>query len=282
MREYKFPKVRGLEYKELEQHVAESKWQYCNCQTCQEKRFKLDSMPGKKIDYGTFRLTWRELLMIDVFVKIYASNLIRLGMAMVTVERLMVDAERGEIRLHLLAAEGSMASPNWVAEKQFPLDRFHIDAKCYAEAHAQSEIYVVFDDDQLIIGRDWLARGLEVFGRHPEVGMAAAHMITGEVPAPAGEEPFWECNSIGCPYFIRKGILTGPNNLHPDGQTMLGGMELITIPEGTLSNFDTLLTEQVNQLRWKTGFLRHVRYNHLGSGYSLVGVALGNPTAWQG
>jgi len=52
----KFPRVPGLEYKEINEHVAESKWQFCNCQTCQEKRFKLDSMPGPKIDYQTFRL----------------------------------------------------------------------------------------------------------------------------------------------------------------------------------------------------------------------------------
>lgn len=53
---FKFAKVLGLEYKPLESHVGESKWQFCNCQTCQEKRFKLDSMPGPKIDYATFRL----------------------------------------------------------------------------------------------------------------------------------------------------------------------------------------------------------------------------------
>jgi len=53
---FKFAKVLGLEYKPLEQHVGESKWQFCNCQTCQEKRFKLDSMPGPKIDYQVFRL----------------------------------------------------------------------------------------------------------------------------------------------------------------------------------------------------------------------------------
>lgn len=55
MDEFKFPKVAGLEYKPLEQHVAESVWQRCNCQTCQEKRFLLDCMPGPKIDYSTYR-----------------------------------------------------------------------------------------------------------------------------------------------------------------------------------------------------------------------------------
>jgi hypothetical protein len=55
MDEFKFSKVQGLEYKPLEKHVAESVWQRCNCQTCQEKRHRLDLIPGPKIDYATFR-----------------------------------------------------------------------------------------------------------------------------------------------------------------------------------------------------------------------------------
>ena len=45
-----------MEYKPIEKHTAESKWQFCNCETCQEKRFKLDNLPGKAINYKTFRL----------------------------------------------------------------------------------------------------------------------------------------------------------------------------------------------------------------------------------
>ena len=40
----------------IEVHVAESKWQFCNCETCQRKRNLLDSLPGKAVDYATFRL----------------------------------------------------------------------------------------------------------------------------------------------------------------------------------------------------------------------------------
>ena len=54
--EFQYSKDKGLEYKPLEPHTAESKWQFCNCQTCQEKRFKLQNMPGAKIDFNTFRL----------------------------------------------------------------------------------------------------------------------------------------------------------------------------------------------------------------------------------
>ena len=48
-----FDKTR--EYKPLEKHVAESKWQFCNCLSCQNKRALLDSLPGKAIDYQTYR-----------------------------------------------------------------------------------------------------------------------------------------------------------------------------------------------------------------------------------
>jgi hypothetical protein len=46
----------GAEGKTIEKHTADSKWQFCCCRTCQEKRKKLDAMPGVKIDYSTFRL----------------------------------------------------------------------------------------------------------------------------------------------------------------------------------------------------------------------------------
>ena len=49
-------KVPGIAYKEpFERHIAESKWQFCNCQTCQETRDRLDKAPGTKINYETYR-----------------------------------------------------------------------------------------------------------------------------------------------------------------------------------------------------------------------------------
>jgi hypothetical protein len=39
----------------LEEHVAESRWQTCNCRTCQEKRMTMDAMPGKRIDWERYK-----------------------------------------------------------------------------------------------------------------------------------------------------------------------------------------------------------------------------------
>lgn len=41
--------------KPLEQHTAESKWQFCNCETCQRKRQTIDALPGQKLNYSTYR-----------------------------------------------------------------------------------------------------------------------------------------------------------------------------------------------------------------------------------
>jgi hypothetical protein len=38
----------------IEEHVAESCWQTCDCRTCQEKRLTYDLLPGKKIDWSRF------------------------------------------------------------------------------------------------------------------------------------------------------------------------------------------------------------------------------------
>jgi len=52
---YVIPKVEPTLPNPIEKHTAESRWQYCNCKTCQSKRIFLDALPGQKIDYNTFR-----------------------------------------------------------------------------------------------------------------------------------------------------------------------------------------------------------------------------------
>jgi hypothetical protein len=39
----------------LEVHTADSKWQFCNCETCQRRRMLIDSCPGTPIKYETYR-----------------------------------------------------------------------------------------------------------------------------------------------------------------------------------------------------------------------------------
>ena len=39
----------------LEIHMADSKWQFCNCESCQRRRKLIDDTSGTKIDYTTYR-----------------------------------------------------------------------------------------------------------------------------------------------------------------------------------------------------------------------------------
>lgn len=39
----------------LQEHLAESRWQSCDCLTCQTKRHTYDTLPGKKIDWERYR-----------------------------------------------------------------------------------------------------------------------------------------------------------------------------------------------------------------------------------
>lgn len=40
----------------IEDHTADSKWQYCNCRSCQGKRRMMESLPGTKLDFDKIRL----------------------------------------------------------------------------------------------------------------------------------------------------------------------------------------------------------------------------------
>ena len=39
----------------IEPHTSESRWQTCNCKSCQSKRALILRMPGKDIDFAKYR-----------------------------------------------------------------------------------------------------------------------------------------------------------------------------------------------------------------------------------
>ena len=44
------------QYAKLESHGADSRWQFCNCASCQDYRFTIESSPpGTKFDFDKFR-----------------------------------------------------------------------------------------------------------------------------------------------------------------------------------------------------------------------------------
>jgi len=49
------PKIEQPLPKQAEKHTANSQWQFCNCGSCQRIRLNLEALPGRNIDYATYR-----------------------------------------------------------------------------------------------------------------------------------------------------------------------------------------------------------------------------------
>jgi hypothetical protein len=43
-------------YQVIEEHTADSKWQYCMCRSCQDRRETIEKIPGPPINWDTLRL----------------------------------------------------------------------------------------------------------------------------------------------------------------------------------------------------------------------------------
>lgn len=186
--------------------------------------------------------------MIDVFIKSWTEEWIRHGLALSVVARCL----RLPCRLHLIVAEGSIAFPPDLKLEVsiLPREQFWIGSKAFAEARAESSVYVVLDDDHMPIGTDWLDEGVSSLDARPDYACLSSWSINGEVPEGGGY--VWASECTGTPYFIRKGILN-PKRM----------------PVGSLPNYDAVLSAEIRK-SGSIGFMRSVRHNHLGYGLSKV------------
>src|SRR5205085_1808625 len=114
---------------------------------------------------------------------------------------------------------------------------FHINSKKLAEERAASPIYCVMDDDQLPLADDFFSLGAATLAAHPDYGLLSGfpleYGLHGQPYATRTEEVI-EAHSIGCPYFVRKGTLS--------------------FPEGSLRQYDGILSKVVTDQGLKTGF----------------------------
>lgn len=163
------------------------------------------------------------------------------------------------IRHHL--AQATLA--RWSADSEVSLRRvcpqytqapnrkiFQGERRWYAEENAQSDIYVVADDDCMPIGKTFIARGLEQMAKHPEY-VCLSGRIFGAYSECAQNEVLTEDRlTVGGVYFVRKGGLPlPPRDKFFDGSEM---------------------THSARKMGLKLGIMRDVYFNHLGQGLSSV------------
>lgn len=178
--------------------------------------------------------------MIDIFMRGYAKFPLRKAMAEVVRQRLN---QYPGITVNILT-EGMMNGRS-----------YHIESKRLAEQMARSQIYCVIDSDQLPIGDDFFSLGVQTLTEHHEYGMMAGfpleYGLAGQ-PYAGLTGDVVEAHAIGCPYFVRKGILS--------------------FPDGPLRQYDGILSKVVTDQGLKTGFALKAVYNHIGYGFSEVGL----------
>jgi hypothetical protein len=192
--------------------------------------------------------------MTDVFVRVFATNGIRLGFAISTIARWSMEPDA---RLHLIVCKDGMRDSSWYAHELhfLPSEDFAKRSIEMIERLAEGDIYAGSDDDMLIYGKGFLAKGLEIMRRHPEYGMLCASPTNeGVIPpdAPKVEvAPSW---SVGGPAFVRKGLLT-------------------EFPSINNSEYAGFMDHQMNQKGFKQGYITDLKYLHLGHRYSVTNPA---------
>lgn len=123
------------------------------------------------------------------------------------------------------------------------------EGRVLAEEWTHSDPYIYTDDDVLILGKDWVQRGLDVMLSHSEFAVCSTlSMIEGENLA-KGEGDIYEMHAVGAPMWIRKGILTN-------------------LPPMDLNSECGVIHKHVLDKGFKEGLINGLRHNHLGHGFS--------------
>lgn len=138
-------------------------------------------------------------------------------------------------------------------------NNFHIASKRVAEDKSIGPIYIIADDDCLPLGNKFVERGLRIINSHPEYGiLTATSVCDGPYPGDNKNLPdVVDMHAVGGIAFVRKGILKEFKDCEP-------------------SHIDGMICDEMNSNGFKTGIMPHLRFNHLGFGWSIT-----NPDYWN-
>lgn len=188
--------------------------------------------------------------MVDVFIATIAREPIRNCILGAVVSRWKCESE---INLRIFDSQPG----RFPHEKGFFIEweKMQRSRRIFADQMAESEIYVLTDDDCMPLGVDFIARGLAVMQAHPEFGILAAMNVLNKNDAEPYTGKFidddvWECHAVGGIRFCRKGIIKEwPESVDP-------------------GSYDMQHHEALVKAGYKAGYMRRVQFNHLGIGLS--------------
>jgi hypothetical protein len=192
--------------------------------------------------------------MIATFIRIWAPDDLRLGMAISTVARWQKDSLAD---LTLIICSSSLFHDSWANIDRVMLaeDNFSQQSIKLADEMAYGDYYSVSDDDMLIYGKDFLLRCKAVLERNPEYGIICASPANEHISSESGDgREVIESHAVGGSGLIRKGIMKD-------------------FPAISNQEYSGWIDKQYRSKGYKMGYMRDVKYLHLGAHFSFSSPA---------
>lgn len=126
----------------------------------------------------------------------------------------------------------------------------------FAEHEAQSDPYIICNDDNLILSKDFVENGLRVMRENPEYGCISGVVTNGDGSEFELNHPgdVREIHAVGGCVFLRKGLVK-------------------EFPPLEDKYWDLERHRQIVAAGFKSGYSRHMPYLHMGAGFSIANPA---------
>jgi len=186
--------------------------------------------------------------MVDVFIRVFSSSELRLGWAIATVARWkMTDA-----RVTVLRWRDGLEYDFGCDTKHFSNQpEFATQSLQAAEQSAQSDPYIICNDDNLIYGKGkFVETGLDIMERNPGYGCVSGVVTNGDQYKMDGPE-ITEIHAVGGLVFLRRNLVT-------------------EFPDLEDKFWDIERHRQVVAKGSKSGYARELPYLHMGAGFSIA------------
>ena len=191
--------------------------------------------------------------MTDMFIRVFSSSELRLGFAIATVARWKMQKD---CRVHVLQT-GLPYEFNDVEVLRVPEKPFAMHSLKLAEHFADTNPYIICNDDNLPYGQDFVEKGLDIMARHPEYGVISGIVTNGHEPYDT-ENEVHEIHAVGGLVFLRKGLVT-------------------EFPPLEDCYWDLERHRQVTAKGFKSGYSHRLPYLHMGAHFSVA-----NPSFFTG
>lgn len=199
----------------------------------------------------------------DVFIRVYSCNEMRLGFAIATVARWKMQKDCrvsvftwSDCPEHLRYDFADVYMQSVKNENYLHYKPFATHTLEFAEEQAQSDPYIICNDDNLPYGQDFVSKGLDLMDRHPEYGIISGVVVNGE---PYGRvNDVHEIHAVGGLVFLRKGLVT-------------------EFPALEDAFWDGERHRQITEKGFKSGYSHKLPYLHMGAGFSVA-----NPSHFNG